>query len=121
VKSSPTRPAKKDLVGVDVFLDWAEDGRDPTVLGRRIESAAVDGLKLKMITNRGVKVYPQGFPETFLADHWRCRFTSGDQPIVFPQVLALLERLHGAGLEVIKTEHLYAFDGERAYSLGQGE
>jgi isocitrate dehydrogenase len=29
--------------------------------------------------------------------------------------------VHDAGLEVIKTEHLYTFDGERGYSLGQGE
>ena len=28
----------------------------------------------KMITNRGVKVWPEGFPETFCTDHWRCRF-----------------------------------------------
>ena len=25
------RPATKELVGVDVFLDWSEDGRDPDV------------------------------------------------------------------------------------------
>jgi isocitrate dehydrogenase len=29
--------------------------------------------------------------------------------------------VHGAGLEVIKTEHLYSFDGEPGYSLGQGQ
>ncbi|MBL4544633.1 MAG: hypothetical protein JKP95_01840 [Oceanicaulis sp.] len=31
-------------------------------------------MSLKMITNRGVKVWPQGLPETFKTDHWRCRF-----------------------------------------------
>ncbi|MCB0790079.1 MAG: hypothetical protein KDB75_12290, partial [Flavobacteriales bacterium] len=36
-------------------------------------------------------------------------------------VLALLNALHGAGVEVVKTEHLYLFDGERGFSLGQGE
>jgi isocitrate dehydrogenase len=36
-------------------------------------------------------------------------------------VIALLSRLHQAGFDFIKTEHLYAFDGERGYSLGQGE
>jgi isocitrate dehydrogenase len=34
-----------------------------------------------MITNRGVKVWPQGFEETFCTDHWRCRYevTEGEQ------------------------------------------
>jgi isocitrate dehydrogenase len=36
-------------------------------------------------------------------------------------VLDLLGALHGHGWDVIKTEHLYTFDGRRAYSLGQGE
>ena len=32
-----------------------------------------------MITNRGTKVWPDGAPETFCTDHWRCRFTA-DRP-----------------------------------------
>jgi isocitrate dehydrogenase len=75
-----------------------------------------------MITNRGVKVYPDGLPETFCTDHWRCRFTPEDGgAITFPQVLELLKAVHSAGYDVIKTEHLYTFDGQRGYSLGQGE
>ena len=76
-----------------------------------------------MITNRGVKVYPDGFPETFCTDHWRCRFVSVESgaPVDHATVLRLLSRVHEHGLDFIKTEHLYAFDGERGYSLGQGE
>jgi isocitrate dehydrogenase len=36
-------------------------------------------------------------------------------------ILALLARINAAGLDFIKTEHLYTFDGERGYTLGQGE
>lgn len=114
-------PQKKELVGVDVFLDWDEPGRDPDVLGEALAQQNGEKLKLTMITNRGVKVYPEGLPETFRTDHWRCRFESEDQPIEFRQVLALLDRLDGAGFDVIKTEHLYLFDGERGFSLGQGQ
>jgi isocitrate dehydrogenase len=120
----PTAPprGRKDLVGIDVFLDWAEDGRDPGVLGGRLEAAAPEGWALKMITNRGVKVYPGGLSETFATDHWRCRFVRPDgAPTDFDAVLQLLDAVHAGGLDVIKTEHLYTFDGERAYSLGQGE
>lgn len=118
----PTKPSVKELVGVDVFLDWDEAQRDPNVLGKGLEQIAPAPFVLKMITNRGVKVYPDGLPETFCTDHWRCRFLPADgSAIVFPQVLDLLQSIHAAGYDVIKTEHLYTFDGERGYSLGQGE
>ncbi|MFP4149050.1 MAG: NADP-dependent isocitrate dehydrogenase [Nitriliruptoraceae bacterium] len=116
--------AAKRLDGVDVFLDW-DDGADRSAddLGARLEAASEPtSLALKMITNRGVKVYPGGLPETFRTDHWRCRFVARDGAgLSFRDVLALLGAVDDAGLEVIKTEHLYTIDGERAYSLGQGE
>ncbi len=118
---SQTRPVK-ELQGVDVFIDWSAAGRDPNTLGAALESAAPEGWRLKMITNRGVKVYPDGMPETFCTDHWRCRFVRSDgAPTDFSGVLDLLGALNAAGHDVIKTEHLYTFDGDRAYSLGQGE
>ncbi|NNK80322.1 MAG: NADP-dependent isocitrate dehydrogenase, partial [Flavobacteriales bacterium] len=119
----------KDLVGVDVFIDWK--GSDAEVIGHKL--AAIDSfkLKLKMITNRGVKVYPNGLEETYCTDHWRCRFVAIDAQIKsdipvythvnYEQVVALLFKLHTDGFDVIKTENLYEFDGKRAFSLGQGE
>lgn len=122
VSLAPRRSSRKELAGVDIFLDWDEKGRDPNALGQKLEALNGDGLKLTMITNRGVKVYPEGLPETFRTDHWRCRYAaSGEGPADYRRVLDLLERLHAAGLEVIKTENLYTFDGEKGYSLGQGE
>ncbi|GAB4399990.1 MAG: NADP-dependent isocitrate dehydrogenase [Anaerolineales bacterium] len=114
------RPAKA-LQGVDVFLDWDTDGRNPDVLGEALEALSEEILPLKMITNRGVKVYPGGMPETFKTDHWRCRFMSRASSTTFDAVLRLLGKLHEAGYEVIKTEHLYTFDGQPGFSLGQGE
>ena len=74
-----------------------------------------------MITNRGVKVYPDGLPETFCTDHWRCRFLPDDGTVVDGRdIIALLTALFDAGYESIKTENLYRIDGEAAYSLGQG-
>ncbi|MBK7597858.1 MAG: NADP-dependent isocitrate dehydrogenase [Acidobacteria bacterium] len=112
---------KKELTGVDVFIHWADGDRDPEIIGAALEKISAGGLKLKMITNRGVKVYPGGFPETFKTDHWRCRFVSESASVTFDDVLSLLQKVYQAGFEVIKTEHLYTFDGERGYSLGQGE
>jgi isocitrate dehydrogenase len=119
----------KELVGVDVFIDWP--GSDPHRIGDRLAALSSGNMRLKMITNRGVKVYPSGRPETYCTDHWRCRFVSTEAdikqrppqyaPIDYLQVMALLSGIHTAGLEVIKTENLYEFDGVRGFSLGQGE
>jgi isocitrate dehydrogenase len=117
----PPRP-QKTLLGVDVFLDWDDDPRDPQHLGRRLADLGTDALQLKMITNRGVQVWPRGLPQTICTDHWRCRFLSpqGDA-VSHAAILALLARLEAAGLDFIKTEHLCAFDGVPGFSLGQGQ
>ena len=114
---------KKSLVGIDVFIDWVESDRDPNVIGRRLEELNGDGLELKIITNRGVKVYPEGIPDIFCTDHWRCRFQAPVEggTCTHSQISSLLLRVANAGFDFIKTEHLYYFDGERAYSLAQGE
>jgi isocitrate dehydrogenase len=115
--------AQKQLLGVDIFLHWDEADRSPDVLGKRFEHAiaSVAGTHLKMISNRGVKVYPDGFSETFCTDHWRCRVLSDSGTMTHDQVIALLSAVKNAGLDFIKTEHLVSFDGQKAYSLGQGE
>jgi isocitrate dehydrogenase len=113
--------ADKQTVGVDVFLHWTEGS--PDQLAARVEPLAGKGLRLAMISNRGVKVWPDGFPETFCTDHWRCRFLSSTEgeSIDHKQIIQLLERFAGKGLDFIKTENLCTFDGEKGYSAGQGE
>jgi isocitrate dehydrogenase len=76
-----------------------------------------------MITNRGVKVWPNGFEETFCTDHWRCRFELDNKDEVVSKELipAILYNFIELDLDVIKTENLYKFDGSRGYSLGQGQ
>jgi isocitrate dehydrogenase len=112
---------KKDLVGVDVFLHW--NAGTPDDLGEKLKSIAGEDFNLILITNRGVKVWPNGFPETFCTDHWRCRFRarSADNTTTHAAILALLARIADAGYDFIKTEHLCNFDGKAGYSLGQGE
>ena len=114
-----TKPQVKELVGVDVFLDWSAGS--PAELGDRLRRCGDATLPLEMITNRGVRVWPQGLPETFCTDHWRCRFRPEGGSASWADVLALLGRLSDAGFEVIKLENLYTFDGRPGFSLGQGQ
>jgi isocitrate dehydrogenase len=111
---------KKELVGVDVFLDWPHES--PNEMGQLLERLN-DSLVLKMITNRGIKVYPEGFPETFCTDHWRCRFVSDQKEglVSHQDIIQLLQRISEAGFDFIKTEGLYRFDGVNGFSVAQGE
>jgi isocitrate dehydrogenase len=113
--------AKKELVGVDVFLQ--EENRNPIVVAEKLLGAIRNiPLDLQMISNRGVKVWPGGIGETFCTDHWRCRLVAKNGGVTNPAVIwMLLKSLAESGLDVIKTENLYLFDGERGYSLGQGQ
>jgi len=121
VTLSPRAPQHKLLVGADLFLDWDQHDRNPDVLGKIVEAAGTDRLALKMISNRGVLVYPNGQEGIFCTDHWRCRFLAPEGSISHADVQAVYANLVNAGLDVIKTENLYTFDGKRGYSLGQGE
>ncbi|MGM9507038.1 NADP-dependent isocitrate dehydrogenase [Larkinella sp. GY13] len=113
-------PAKKELVGVDVFVHW--NGTNPDELARLLKPLESEKTKLSMITNRGIKVWPDGFSETFCTDHWRCRFkpakgnTLGKLDIIF-----LLVKAVENNIDTIKTENLYDFNGKPAFSLGQGQ
>lgn len=114
--------AKKELIGVDVFIDWNEAGRDPNVIGENLRQANVNGLQLQLITNRGVKVFPAGMRETFCTDHWRARFAKADQSkVTHSEILELLAQISELGFDTIQTANLYSFDGVRGYSLAQGE
>jgi len=119
VKKKETKKLKKsakDLVGVDVFLDWSNGKADD--LGEMLKKIKSDGLTLSSISNRGEKVWPDGHPETFCTDHWRCRFLALNKGEILnrSQVIALLDKINDAGFDFIKTEHLYNFDGVPGYS-----
>jgi isocitrate dehydrogenase len=113
------KPPIKMRAGVDLFID-RRDG-DPDVIAAVMNQLAVEGTRLTTISNRGTKVWPNGNPDTFWSDHWSCRFESDGQPFTAEHVVRLFDAATKAGFDVIKTEGLYTFNGERGYSLAQGE
>lgn len=112
----PRIEQEKKLIGADIFLDW--EGR-PDDLADFLDKSVVDGLKLKLIANRGVKVWPNGQEGTFCSDHWCLRFIG--LSVSNKTILAQLSAIEKAGLGFVKLENLYSFDDERGYTLAQGE
>jgi isocitrate dehydrogenase len=104
--------------GIDVYVAWPS--ADPDTLAAKVAPASGDGLKLTMISNRGVKVWPEGFVETFCTDSFRCRFIAEGGTTV-AKTIALLARVDALGIEIVKTEGLRTFDGQPGYSLAQGQ
>jgi isocitrate dehydrogenase len=113
------KPPMKVRAGVDLFID-RRDG-NPDQIAAVMQQLNVAGTKLTIISNRGTKVWPNGNPDTYWSDHWCCRFESDGELFTAEHVVKLLEAADRAGFDVIKTEGLYTFNGERGYSLAQGE
>jgi isocitrate dehydrogenase len=106
----------KDLVGVDVFIDWDKGSAED--LGQMLTKIEISGMQLTSISNRGAKVWPEGFKETFCSDLWRCRYEKNKIGEMFrhQNIVDLLVKLQESGFDYVKTENLYNFDGEKGYS-----
>ena len=112
--------AKKELTGVDVFVQW--NGSEPNELAFLLKQIETEDTVLKMITNRGIKVWPDGFKETFCTDHWRCRFMTEDgKRFSKENIIQLLQNAELQNIDTIKTENLYLFNGEPGFALGHGQ
>ena len=113
-----TDAVNKELVGIDIFIQWKGSADDlATALQNKVEKGL---LKLKMISNRGVKVWPHSMPETFCIDCWRCRFFPLETKQVNPQEVAkLLTTLADTKFDVTQTQYLFDFDGKPGYTLAQ--
>jgi isocitrate dehydrogenase len=120
IKLSSKPLAEKKLIGVDVFLDETQLSAD--AIAEILQKANNKHLSLSMITNRGTKVWPNGFPETFCTNHWRCRFKAVDETTLpYEAALELLNNINSNHLHIIKTENLYTFNGVAGFTAAQGQ
>jgi len=124
----PKLPAAPDFVhvsnrrtiGTDIFV---ESGMSASELGQSLDLLSEGSpLRLKMISNRGTKVYADNGAMTDCVDHWRCRFVLRDHKgdlgdEVLAAHLARIGRTH----RWMHIEKLQELDGVAAYSLAQGE
>ncbi|MEM9469683.1 MAG: NADP-dependent isocitrate dehydrogenase [Pseudomonadota bacterium] len=118
----PIREAKQEKterIGVDLNLTW---NGSPEELASKVKACVNDNLDLHMISNRGVKVWPDGQPDTFCADNFRLRFLANDEATVTTtQVIALMDRINKADMNFTKSVMLHTFDGKEGFTKAQGE
>jgi len=121
IKVSPIEKEEKKLVGFDLFLD--NDSMRPEQIAGVLKNLDNEKIYLAFISNRGLKVWPDGLPESFCTSHWRCRFKSRDLTVEIPapEVWEGIRKATEAGLDVVKTENLYTFNGKRGYTDAQAE
>ncbi len=114
-----SKKIKRELIGVDVFI-YAKDSAQN--FAKKVSSLNPTPFKLQMISNRGTRIWPDGHPETFCIEQWRCRFVHKDtNHLISPQEIRhLLENLEKSSYDVFKTENLYLFDGKPGFSSAQG-
>lgn len=108
---------QRDLIGVDVFVNFTDN---PAELGKILKACEVSSLKLETISARGMVIWPNRHEETLLCDHNQCRFLS-PVPISLQDIIRLLEKIEITGIEFIKMENLYLFNGKPAFTKSQGE
>lgn len=115
----PTLPTETKVEGVDVFIRFDGKASD---LGATLESLSEDcAVRLKMISNRGTKVYP-GDTQADCVDHWRCRFINRNgHEIADRQLYELLRKITDAGLGWMHIEKLQYLDGKPGWTKAQGE
>lgn len=114
----PCTLAKKELVGVDIFIDNTEEQPAETLVEKLKDLASP--LKLRVITSRGLKIWPNSTIDAPYLRHCCCRFQA-DHSISQSDILALLNQLNDKGFSIIKTQSLMFFDGEPGFTLAQGQ
>jgi len=110
---------EKTLVGVDIFVDiYAKSAEE---VARKVNVLDSGKMVMKTIATKGLKVWPHDDEYLIESDHWCCRFMPDSGTITHADISSLLEKFVDAGIDFVKVENLYEFDGKRGYSLAQGE
>lgn len=114
------RPSSRKVIGADIFV---ESGSSSEELGKSLEQLSEGtALKLKMISNRGTRVYPPTGTSTDIVDQSRCRFILRDDSaeMTDAQLIELLQKI-SVKHPWVHIEKLQEFDGSPGFTKAQGE
>jgi len=115
------RADKRRVVGVDVFVESSDA---PADLAARVEGAVEGlGVRLKQISSRGAKVYPDPLGlAAHPVDCLRLRFSAAKpgEPVKDAAILETLARVAGCA-PWVHVEKLSEYNGKLAFTKDQGE
>ena len=114
VSIPPQKKQKKELVGVDVYIEHNQ-GDIKEVVNAVKNSGS--GLELKSIYSRGICIWPDQASHVVLSELLCLRFMQSGSHLTGTQVVELLSKLQKQGITACKTQNLYLYDGEKGFSL----
>lgn len=113
-----SQPATKTLSGVDFFIDST---LQPEAIAAIAEKYATADLPLINISNRGTQVWPGGSKFTVLVDSYTLRFEAPEgKPVTQQVIIDLYTKLAGE-FQITSMETLLELNGQKVYSLAQGQ
>jgi isocitrate dehydrogenase len=112
---------ERKLVGLDLFVHWY--GKEVNALGTLLDSLSTPQLKLQMLSCKGLKVWPNIVTEMDVTDRFRARFMPVEKggAVTLKNISDLLSQAADKGIDFLKIETLYTFDGKNGFSSSQGE
>jgi len=118
-KTWHNEPKTREFVGVDLFI---ESDLSPSALGDSLLGIATgSAFRLGSIANRGAQVWPLSAAETYVVDHFVCRFVADNPKLDENQaILDLLARV-SSNHRWMHVEKLQRFDGKDGFAKSAGE
>ncbi len=107
-----------ETVGIDLFV---ESEKQPDDIAKIVLSELDENMELTTITNRGTQVWPEGSVYTNLVDTYIVRIEKNTKEEIkkkmfMKQAIHLYDHLNISSIEMLLT-----INGERKYSLAQGQ
>ena len=111
---------KRVMVGMDFFVQWL--GKDINELGKMLNELSSDALTLQLISCKGLKVWPNTVTEMDVTDRYRARFSPKEKggAVTHKDIATLLSKAADKGIDFLKIETLFTFDGKDGFSATAG-
>jgi len=116
---SDVHPGSRTKVGIDVFVESSDS---PEQIAYTLTQVTKNtGFQLKMMSNRGIQVWPSRGVQPSVVDHFRCRFSVNDPAAWSDEmVLGLLAKVSPA-YRWMHVEKLESHNGALGFTKAQGE
>ncbi len=109
----------KQLIGADLLLDAT--GHELEAIAAVLKEIHKD-FKLHLISQRGLKVWPESMAKKAPLETIRCRFIGfADTGVSAEMVADLFSNVARAKFDIAAMHSLYTYDGQIGFTLAQGE